>query len=80
MISGGEKNSNNFTFSEQRSCRGVDQLLHDEESVALHETSFNLSDINAGVERLPEVHHDVGLENLNSEDCIVRQTGRGVVT
>ena len=44
----------------------MNQLLHDEESVALHETSFNLSDINAGVERLPEVHHDVSLQNLSS--------------
>ena len=46
----------------------MDQLLHDEETVALHETSFNLSDINAGVERFPEVHHDVSLENLDRED------------
>ena len=44
----------------------MNQLLHDEESVALHETSFNLSDINAGVERLPEIHHDVSLQDLNS--------------
>ena len=44
----------------------MDQLFHDEKSVALHETSFNLSDINAGVERLPEVHHDVSLQNLSS--------------
>ena len=75
-----EKNSKYFTFSEQRSGRGMDQLFHDEKSVALHETSFNLSDINAGVERLPEIHHDVCLENLTREDFSARVGGReGVI-
>ena len=53
-----------FTFCKKSSVGRVYQLLHHKEAVALHESSLNLANVYSGVQRLPEVHHDICPQHL----------------
>ena len=55
------------TFCKKSSVGRVDQLLHDKEAVALHESSLNLTNIYSWVERLPEIHHNVSPQHLMTQ-------------
>ena len=51
----------------------VDQLFQHEEAVALHEGPLHLPDVDGRVQRLPQVHHNVGGQDLWT--CFLKRDG-----